>query len=241
MEFMTAGFSGKGGRSGNEDAIFIRQEGSTCLAVVADGLGMHGGGEIASAAAVEAISMYLENEADPDKKLLQECIEAANQAVLSKQTVTCKMKSTAAVLLSRNRRLAFAHVGDSRIYYFVNKKISYQSVDHSVSQMAVNTGEITPAQIRFHEDRNRLLRALGGGEKIRPDIVLADRKAAEGDAFLLCSDGFWEYVLEAEMELDLLKSDTPQEWLSYLLERVGRRIDASHDNLSAIAVFVCGK
>ncbi len=236
MEFTIASFTGKGGRTVNEDSIFVKQEGDLCLAIVADGLGMHGGGEIASTLVIDVLSRYLLEHPTMNSNNIYDSFSAANQALLLKQTAVCKMKSTAALLFSMDKKLAFAHVGDSRIYHFVNGAIRYQTLDHSVSQMAVAAGEITPSQIRFHEDRNRLLRAIGG-ESIRPEIIILDRPVSESDAFLLCSDGFWEYLNESEMELDLMKSQSPQQWLSFMLERVARRIDSNNDNLSAITIF----
>jgi len=237
MSFITACYSGKGGRTKNEDAIYISQIRDTYIAIVADGLGMHGGGEIASAAVVDTISQcFLENQLI-EKKAISEYFVAANNAVLTKQTISCKMKSTVVMLLSKHKQLAFAYVGDSRLYHFFKGKLLFQTQDHSVSQMAVSSGEINASQIRFHEDRNRLLRAMGGDEVIRPEIILPQVSVKDNDSFLLCSDGFWEYVLESEMEIDLLKSNTPEQWISYLLERVGKRINGKNDNLSVIAIF----
>jgi serine/threonine protein phosphatase PrpC len=192
--------------------------------------------EVASSAVVETIlNSFFENPVI-NNDTIHSCFEKANQAVLSKQTTTCKMKSTAVVLLSKNRKLAFAHVGDSRLYYFSKGKIIHQTADHSVTQMAVASGDIEISQMRFHEDRNRLLRALGGSETVRPEIYLPKVPVKNTDSFLLCSDGFWEYVYENEMEIDLLKSQTPEQWLSYMLCRLGNRINGRNDNFSVIAV-----
>jgi serine/threonine protein phosphatase PrpC len=103
--------------------------------------------------------------------------------------------------------------------------------------MAVFAGEITPAQIRFHEDRNKVLRALGNDLDIKPEISMPLQLASGFHAFLLCTDGFWEYVLEEEMEIDLSKSHAPQEWISLMLQRLYKRVDGANDNFSAIAVF----
>lgn len=237
MSFLTASYSGKGGRPLNEDSIYYNQIDDKYIAIVADGLGMHGGGDIASAAVVDTISKKFLDKASIEKEDICEYFSDANCAVLEKQTTSCKMKSTAAALFSKNNQLVFAHVGDSRLYHFSRGKKLYQSFDHSVSQMAVVSGEIDASQIRFHEDRNRLLRALGGSEDVRPEIVQSQSLVNTGDAFLLCSDGFWEYVLESEMEIDLTKSETPEQWLSFMLKRVGNRIDGKNDNISAIAII----
>jgi serine/threonine protein phosphatase PrpC len=237
MNFLTASYTGKGGRIINEDSIYHSQTNNTYIAIVADGLGMHGGGDVASSTVVDTIAKKFFDRASLDSNVIRDYFESANRAVIDKQTSSCKMKSTAAVLLSIDNKMAFAHVGDSRLYYFSNGKLVYQSEDHSVSQMAVTSGEITAGQIRFHEDRNRLLRALGGNDTVRSEIMIPHNSVKNGDAFLLCSDGFWEYVLEGEMEIDLAKADTPEGWITYLLTRIGKRITENNDNLSVIAIF----
>lgn len=235
MRYQFECYTSKGGRNRNEDSLLAERLPDGLVAVVADGLGMHGAGEVASKVAAQEIADYCRKNPEPDKTSVA-ALDAANAAVLAVQTPACKMKSTAVLLLCKGNRAAIAHTGDSRGYYFHGGRLAFQTVDHSVSQLAVERGEITPAQIRFHEDRNRLLRALGGDCTARGEVAVF-ANVLPGDAFLLCSDGFWEYVTEPEMEADLAKSDTPPEWLSFLLARVGGRIDGKNDNLTAVAVF----
>lgn len=237
MKFTIDFFSGPGGREYNEDTAYACQLADGLVAIVADGLGSHGGGEIASSVAAAELAKCCQTKPDMQKESIEQYFEQANRAVLDRQTPACQMKSTAVLLFCRDNQAAIAHVGDSRGYYFSNGRLAFQTIDHSVSQMAVLRGDITPAQIRFHEDRNRLLRALGGEEAAHAEISLLSSPLCHGDAFLLCSDGFWEYVTEDEMEIDLAKSATPDEWLSYLTARIGSRINGKNDNLSAIAVF----
>jgi serine/threonine protein phosphatase PrpC len=97
-------------------------------------------------------------------------------------------------------------------------------------------GEITPAQIRFHEDRNRLLRSLGNSG-FNPTIRENSAPLEPQDAFLLCSDGFWEYVNEREMEADLATAPGPKDWLTSMEARLKARVKSEHDNYSAIAVW----
>ncbi|MDR1217972.1 MAG: protein phosphatase 2C domain-containing protein [Oscillospiraceae bacterium] len=229
-------FSSKGGHPVNEDSVKLIQDNNRLIAIVADGLGSHGGGDVASAAAIEAIQDALPARGitEPDALLL--CLEAANAAVLERQRPGVPMKSTAVVLTAEGGKAAFAHVGDSRGYLFRDGRIASQTMDHSVSQMSVLRGDITPAQIRFHESRSKLLRALGADDKAHGEITPLDAPRS-GDAFLLCSDGFWEYVTEDEMEVDLAKAPGVSGWLSLMLARIGTRVPADHDNLSAICVI----
>ena len=239
MRFFYESVTSAGGRPYNEDSVHARAQGNRLLAIVADGLGSHGGGDIASTLAVRELSAYWQQNRPVTKEALLDGFRLANEAVLAAQSPGREMRTTAAMLLCDEEHTAVAHIGDSRCYYFSGGRAAFQTTDHSVSQLAVDRGQITAAQIRFHEDRNRLLRALGNEQppgKKGADVAFLDHLRA-GDAFLLCSDGFWEYVTECEMEADLCKAGTPREWLSLMLARVGARVNGKHDNLSAIGVF----
>lgn len=238
MNISVAKHSSIGGRPQNEDAILIYQANDKLIAIAADGLGMHGGGDTASSIVTEILSCRFIANADIDKELILEHFVEANNAILSKQTASCQMKSTAAALYFSRGRFALAHIGDTRIYHYRNQRIISQTIDHSVTQTAVLSGAIEASQIRFHEDRNRLLRALGTKGMIQPDIFISQDRFKNSDAFLLCTDGFWEYIWEAEMEIDLSKSNSADEWVSYMITRIGKRIDGRNDNLSVIAIMI---
>lgn len=232
-----ATFTSPGGQSANEDAVFLTQDNGRLVAIVADGLGRHGGGDIASSVAVEVLYRALPVTGHIEGSAISRCFAAANDAVLEKQKSGVPMKSTAVMLILEEGYATFAHMGDSRGYAFRGGQIVRQTVDHSVSQMAVLRGDITPAQIRFHKSRNKLLYVLGVGGGTLEELTLID-PPLNGDAFLLCSDGFWEYVNEDEMEVDLVRARSAEDWLSLMLARIQKRVSGDHDNLSAIAV-VC--
>ncbi len=237
MKYMTAECSMKGGRSYNEDSVRWAKQDSMLTVAVADGLGGHGGGEIASSLAAESITNLFTANPEISTSNIQQIFEAANLKVLAAHTPTCQMKSTAVALFIKNNIALWAHVGDSRLYHFINGRLVFQTSDHSVSQMAVLSGEIKPSQIRFHEDRNKVLRVLGNAESIKTEISPAQKLEVGFHAFLLCTDGFWEYVLEEEMEIDLSKANTPNEWLSFMIQRLSKRVHGKNDNFTAAAVF----
>lgn len=232
-----AALSAQGGREYNEDSISVLEEAERQCAVVADGLGGHGGGEIASSIAAVQIKKAFSDMTGINEAWILELYRQVNRAVLEQQTASCHMKTTCVSLFLEQEMIWWAHLGDSRLYYFQNGELKRQTMDHSVSQMAVLSGEITKDQIRFHEDRNRVLRAFGASEDVHPDIESMKLDADVFHAFLLCTDGFWEYVLEAEMQIDLLKAEEPSEWLKYMEERLKKKVDGKNDNYSAIAVF----
>ncbi|HYL97977.1 MAG TPA: serine/threonine-protein phosphatase, partial [Blastocatellia bacterium] len=138
--------------------------------------------------------------------------------------------------LSDYRSFMTGHAGDSRLYYFQSGRIRYQTKDHSVPQTMVDAGEMSAAQIRGHADRNRLLRSLGMDGEFKPTISCEKQPLHSEDAFLICVDGFWEFVYETEMEADLARADTPGNWLSVMESRIVKRAEDGHDNYTAIAV-----
>ena len=141
-----------GGRSHNEDAVCIRQTGENqFLAVLADGLGGHGGGEIASEIAVETLENGWKGISSP--AVLYDLILQAHRRILSSQTSVCRMRSTIVALSVGSGHADWAYAGDSRLYQFYNGELVYQTRDHSASQVAVLMGEITQDEIRFHKDR----------------------------------------------------------------------------------------
>lgn len=231
-----ATYSDIGGRGCNEDSVRLqRGEGDSFCLVLGDGLGGHGGGDRASDAVCRTVCDGFCGRVSP--AALTDLLQEAHQSVKAMQTPQCAMKSTAVVLTHAGGRIAWAHVGDSRLYHFWDGRLIFQSRDHSASQIAVMLGEITVDQIRFHEDRSRVLRAVGQEGAL--NVEAAEEVLAPGHhAWLLCSDGFWEYVLENEMEEDLRSAQDPEDWLSRMRKRLQGRIPADNDNNTAAALWL---
>ncbi len=232
----SASYTDIGGRPRNEDtAGQVRKGDSAICAVVADGLGGHGGGERASAATVRAVCNGWRGEAEAEG--LKALFRQAHEDIVAIQTPQCAMKSTVVALEIQGDQAVWGHVGDSRLYHFLDGKLVFQTRDHSVSQIAVFMGEITVDQIRFHEDRNRVLRALG--QEGMPNVETRTETLAPGrHAFLLCTDGFWEYVTEPEMAQDLTDAADTQGWLDAMRARLLERVPEDNDNNTALAVWV---
>jgi serine/threonine protein phosphatase PrpC len=240
VKFLTSSLSRIGGRKSNQDYCdFIDLKKRHCWAV-ADGLGGHKGGEIASKLAVEAIIKQFTQYPDCSLSAIKGYIESAQNAILLRQkedVALTTMRTTIAVLISDNRKVLWGHVGDTRLYLFRSGTIIFQSKDHSVPQALADSGEISPEQIRFHEDRNRLLRALGSDGELRPTFQEKKQKIKHEDAFLICTDGFWEYVSEAEMEASLKNSSSPDVWLKNMEKILSEKVQGKNDNYSAISIF----
>ena len=230
-----------GSRDYNEDCAVILHRGEDYCFVVADGLGGHGKGEVASALATETFRQRFETAAVGDASFLPDTLLAAQQRILDEQKVQnapFEMKTTCTALTVSGGIVRIGHIGDTRAYVFEKNRVRYRTLDHSVPQMLVLSGEIREKQIRHHPDRNRLLRVMGipwDG----PRFELAEEcPLSSCQAFLLCCDGFWELCDEKKMSAFLKKSRTAQEWLQHMtqeVERNGQGQDMDHS--TAIAVI----
>lgn len=232
MNFDVAFYSERGGRTVNEDAVRVIGTPEKLLALVADGLGGMGNGEVASRDAVSYLSDLLRFPVDED--LLCDAVLEENRRIIHMHESGKQMMTTIAALWSDRKQTLAATIGDTRLYQFRNGRIVFQSTDHSVAQLAVFSGEITQAQLREYPGRNRLLRALGAEQEVQ--VELNELKACPGDRFLLCSDGFWELITETEM-LNWNATDTAAAWLERMKTLVDARCGLRGDNHSAIAII----
>lgn len=237
-----AGYMDRGGRQYNEDSGVFGHQNEIFYAIMADGLGGQGGGKRASKSAMLTIEACIRNLMPGEgvtRDMLEEYFSHANDRVLSMQTKECEMMTTLAVLCvdEKKRTAVIAHLGDSRIYHFIDGALASCTFDHSVSRMAVLTGEIAMEDIRFHADRNKLLKAIGKGDDVKSETADIDLADGNSHVFLLCTDGFWEYVTEPEMEEDLRFSSKPKEWIDRMRSRLLKKVSGKNDNNSAVAVF----
>lgn len=233
------GYTNPGGRKENEDFCkkISCKRGGDCF-LLADGLGGHGGGERASRMAVETVAKEFLRGKHMQPKEFDDWFQKANQEVFAMQTGECAMKTTLVALQLEDNHALWAHVGDSRLYHFVDGRLVERTLDHSVSQMAVLCGEIEESEIRGHVDRNRLLRALGRDETIRIDVSDKVELTKGEHAFLLCTDGFWEYVYEEEMEVALQNAKNAKQWLHNMILCLKNRAQDGNDNNTAITVIL---
>jgi len=241
MHFQTATLTRPGDQKTNQDFCDSIIAHDTGCWIMADGLGGHRGGETASRLAVETMLRAFADQPHISPATIQTMLEAAQQSLQEKQEEIPKlygMRTTAVILIANAETALWAHVGDSRLYHFRSGRIAFQTKDHSVPQAMAAAGDIREEDIRFHEDRNRLLRTLGKEGDLRPTILETPTQTDPGDAFLLCTDGFWEYVFESEMEADLVASEGSEQWLEKMEDRLMARVGKGHDNYSALGIRI---
>jgi serine/threonine protein phosphatase PrpC len=244
--FQTAVLSSAGGRLINEDAVGHCVSGDAGCWALADGLGGHRGGEVASRLAVDAVLASFGENPSVTKDALDAHMARANRALFERQAAEpelAQMRTTLVALILSPSAAMWAHAGDSRLYWLRNGKIRGQTKDDSVPQRLVDAGEISPDQIRFHEDRSRLLNSVGARERVIASHC--EIASEQGDSFLLASDGFWEYLTETELEQDSVHAKSSQVWIDRMGARVKHRAlagnHADHDNYSAVAVRILKK
>lgn len=229
-------YSDIGGRRANEDAAdyFVTQEG--LIAVVADGLGGQGDGEIASSTACQKLLECGRDGQEITTKDIHAAFSAANTAIREKQTNRFHMKTTSVYLYIYKNTAIWAHAGDTRLYHIYNGELCDYTLDHSLSQMAVWAGEITRDQIPMHPGQNKVFHVLGS-ESLEIEVHEEINLKAGRHAFLMCSDGVWENASDSEIVFDLSRSSTAKEWIEYLRERVSKCPKEKQDNNTAVAII----
>lgn len=244
MILTSSQFSASGGRANNDDCVEITQRENAFCFTLCDGLGGHSGGALASRCVCDAMQQAFlsADNSLPLAVCMEQAIVKSQSALMALQAQHAAqdgLRTTICSLMLSERDAAAAFVGDSRIYQFRKGRLLAHTHDHSVAQRLVQIGEIRQEDVRRHEDRNFLLRCLGmPWETPQLELWAQLSPLEDGDAFLLCSDGLWEWVLEVDMEQDLSTTKTPQAWIDAMCARLPGQSEATLDNYSAIAVFV---
>jgi protein phosphatase len=239
-------------RSSNEDSYRSRPD--LGLYIVADGMGGHVAGEVASRVAVEAVEVFIQETAGADKNRtwpfpfepalsleanrLKAAFRLANRKIASAIADSQDLRgmaTTASALLTGPEGACVAHVGDSRVYVLRNGRLEQITNDHSWVEEQVRAGTMSPTAARQHPWRNVVTRALAGGED--PEVDVTPVRPAANERYLLCSDGLFSVVTDEQIAAILGDHSIP-------LDQVCQRlIDAANaaggpDNITALVLEV---
>ncbi len=219
-------------REGNEDSVYAGPR----LLAVADGMGGHAGGEVASATVIATVAVL--DDADPDDLVgaLRGAVLDANEAVrelAEAQPDLEGMGTTLTALLWNGARLGVAHIGDSRAYLLRDGVLTQITHDHTFVQRLVDEGRISENEANVHPQRAMILRALDGRAEVDPDVVV--RECLVGDRYLVCSDGL-SGVVSTETLRDTLAEGDPDEVSDRLVELALR--GGGPDNITVIVAEI---
>lgn len=238
-------------RSHNEDSLlsltFSRvQQGISQpmgLFAIADGMGGHATGDLASSSAIQTIAgkasaelFTLQNHSTDELTLwLRQVVQSANQSVIeARLTANNDMGSTLVCALLLGDKALIAHLGDSRVYLLREGSIQQLTTDHSVVQQLVEIGKITPEMARDHPQRNVIYRSLGEKPEVEVDVSM--HRLQPEDMLLLCSDGLNNMLDDQKLQILIRESSSPQIACDYLIDAAN--LAGGEDNISIILVEV---
>lgn len=235
-----------GARKYNEDYAQVFTDGVIKGFVLCDGLGGCGFGDLASENVCKNFIAKFKESDGNTKERIDSAMKFCNVTLCNLQEKIGRpgtLRTTLCAVILEEELAHIVHCGDSRVYYFANGKYAWRTKDHSVSQLMALIGEIEESEIRKHVDRNKLLRAIGMGfEDFSYEIKKEPIKLCGDDAFLLCSDGFWEYINGLEMERLFASSKSVADWTELMFNQIKRRNLAENaDNCTSITVRIKNK
>jgi protein phosphatase len=220
-------------RSGNEDRFLVDED--RHLYAVADGMGGHRAGEVASATAIETLQ-----DAYRAGRALDEAMEEANSAVFAKASSNAEMRgmgtTLTAVALVDDRTALLGHVGDSRAYLMRDGDVTQVTDDHSLVEQLVREGRLSPEEAARHPQRAIITRALGVDPDVEVDTYRIDLRP--GDRILLCSDGLTNMVDDRTIAGLLRRQRDPQQAAKALVDAANRA--GGDDNITCVVVDVLG-
>jgi protein phosphatase len=220
-------------REGNEDSAYAGPH----LLAIADGMGGHAAGEVASAVAISALAP-LDQDVPGDMLDALASAVASASATLHEMSVADPsvegMGTTVTAMLWAGARVALCHIGDSRAYLLRDGELRQITRDHTLIQSLVDEGRLSPAAAATHPQRSLIMRALQGSADVQPDLSI--REAVLGDRYLLCSDGLSDVVSDETMAKTLLKFTDLDQAVLQLIELAIR--GGGPDNITCIVADV---
>ena len=225
-------------RAVNQDAYYLPEAGES-FAVVADGMGGHKAGEVASAMAVSEFTRWLRCAPVPTEETVNYAVHEANRIIhrtAQRETDKSNMGTTLVSVWVDDEQVIECNVGDSRAYLLRGGALSQISRDHSLVGELVEEGKITKQEAMHHPHKNYITRAIGTSSMVQPEIRTLDRKS--GDVWLLCSDGMSNYIEDGEIERILCEQADREKCVRQLIDLALERGGA--DNITVVLVD-CGE
>lgn len=241
MKIETAQVSRLGNRNENQDRARIILKDERALLLVADGMGGHIGGDVAAETAVETLAQAYEEQASTlePAEFLRSSIIAAHRAVvdLRKELDTeLRPRTTITVCLVTAGMARWAHVGDSRVYFIRDGKVTARTRDHSAVEILAQQGLLEDNDLAMHPLRNFVDQCLGGEPEL-PTIDISDpHPLLAGDVVLLCTDGFWSPFTDAQLARAMSEQLELQASLGALALEAELRATPVSDNVTAVAL-----
>lgn len=241
MKFTVYQNSRQGPRPYNQDRLAYSYSKDALLLVIADGMGGHRHGELAAQLAVKTLTDAFQTLATPmlmdPVRFLTDHILLTHQAIdqlMVAQDLLESPRTTIVAAIVQENVLYCAHVGDSRLYLFRNRRLQFRTEDHSLVQMLFRKGQISQPEMLTHPERHKIYNCLGGS--VTPQIELApEQNMQPGDILLLCTDGVWSALSDQEINEVLHEgpiTSTVPNMLNYAESASGK----DGDNASAIGL-----
>lgn len=225
-------------RAVNQDAYYLPEAGES-FAVVADGMGGHKAGEVASAMAVSEFTRWLRCAPVPTEETVNYAVHEANRIIhrtAQREADKSNMGTTLVSVWVDDEQVIECNVGDSRAYLLRGGALTQISRDHSLVGELVEEGKITKQEAMHHPHKNYITRAIGTSSMVQPEIRTLDRKS--GDVWLLCSDGMSNYIEDGELERILREQADRAKCVKKLIDLALERGGA--DNITVVLVD-CGE
>jgi len=232
--------TGDGERDCNEDCHGHACHGNTVTFAVSDGIGGQTGGAIASQMVLQMVRQHAQSMDRNDMLQNYQAIEREIRLRQQQHPEYRKMGATVAELrIDPVRQMAiWGHFGDSRIYWIRNGEIMAMTSDHSVVKSLAAAGLISEHEALLHAKKNVLLGAFGMAGDVEPEVLATPVYLADGDAFLLCTDGLWNCIPDRDILALRQASSTVEEWVRQLELQVKSSTLSDKDNYTALGVWV---
>ncbi|QSZ28390.1 Stp1/IreP family PP2C-type Ser/Thr phosphatase [Aceticella autotrophica] len=229
-------------RKNNEDSYYISDNNDLRLAIVADGMGGHNGGEIASKYAIDSVLEYfkknyinLNKNVDSIKEFIENSIRYANEMVFNKafsNNDLIGMGTTLTLLLLEQGFYFIGHIGDSRAYLIRDNRIVQITEDHSYVEELVKIGKITHEEARTHPQKNLITRALGINQEIEVDLFMGEVRP--NDIYILCTDGLTNMLTDDQILKEFIDNTDIYKACDSLIKLA--KFNGGYDNITIVAV-----